>query len=88
MKETDYLADLARKRYDPPVTRTWEPGQRNDDHVHQKDLYLLVLRGGMTVAIGASSYRLTTGGACEVPAGALHSEQVDADGVSFLVAAR
>lgn len=88
MTEQDYMAELARKGYPAPTTKTWEAGRLNADHTHDHALFLYILEGRMTIEMEGAAHDLRPGDICEVPGGLPHSEQAGAEGVRFLVAAR
>ena len=88
MNEQHYRADLEAKGYEPPLTKHWQAGLVNDDHEHDRDLYLLILDGAMHIAMRGETLALGPGDTCEVPARLPHVERVGAAGVRFLVATR
>ncbi len=90
MTEDDYRADLAKKEYREPASKTMDADRFNESHTHDYALYLLITQGEMTVEIegsdGVETTKCASGETIEVPAHVVHTERAGIEGVTFWVA--
>jgi quercetin dioxygenase-like cupin family protein len=87
MNRAEFEAELRREGYELREG-TIEPNVHRDAHAHEFDARLMVLEGSITLIFGADRYTYRQGDSCNVPAGTMHEEHTEADGVRFLAGRR
>ena len=87
MNRAEFEADLRREGYDLREAQI-EPNAHRAAHAHEFDARLLVLEGSLTLVVGANRRTYRAGDSCSVPAGTMHEEHTEADGVRFLLGRR
>ena len=87
MNRAEYEADLRREGYELREGKI-EPNVHRDAHSHEFDARLFVLEGSVTLAFGSDRVTYGPGDSCNVPAGTMHEEHTEADGVRFLAGRR
>ncbi len=87
MNRAEFEADVRREGYE---IREGEipPDEHREAHAHSFDARLFVLDGHLTLVRGSDRETFGPGSSCEVPAGTLHEEHTEADGVRYLAARR
>ena len=87
MNRAAFEADLRREGYE---LREGEIGANvhRDAHAHEFDARLFVLDGSITLVFGADRRAYGPGDSCSVPAGTMHEEHTEADGVRYLAGRR
>ena len=65
-----------------------KPDQHRPAHTHPFDAKLFVLDGSLTLVFGADHVQYQAGDTCSVPAGTMHEEHTEADGVRYVAARR
>jgi quercetin dioxygenase-like cupin family protein len=87
MNRAEFEADLRREGYE---CREGEilPNVHRDAHAHEFDARLLVLNGSVTLVFGNDRVTYGPGDTCSVPAGTMHEEHTEADGVRFVAGRR
>jgi uncharacterized cupin superfamily protein len=87
MNRAEFEADLRREGY---KVRDGEiaPNVHRDAHAHDFDARVLVLEGSITLVFGADRCFYGPGDSCNVPAGTLHEEHTEAEGVRYLAGRR
>jgi mannose-6-phosphate isomerase-like protein (cupin superfamily) len=65
-----------------------EPNVHRDAHAHGFDARLLVLDGSITLVFGEDRVTYGPGDSCRVPAGIMHEEHTEADGVRYVAGRR
>ena len=87
MNRTEFEADLRRDGYELREGKI-EPNVHRDAHAHDFDARLFVLDGSVTLVFGSDRVTYGPGDSCNVPAGTMHEEHTEADGVRFLAGRR
>ena len=87
MNRTEFEADLRREGYEPREGKI-DPDVHRDAHAHDFDARLFVLEGSVTLVFGSDRVSYGPGDSCNVPAGTMHEEHTEADGVRFLAGRR
>ena len=60
------------------------PNEHRAAHAHEFDARLFVLDGSITLVCGDDRHTYGPGDSCSVPAGTMHEEHTEADGVRYL----
>jgi mannose-6-phosphate isomerase-like protein (cupin superfamily) len=87
MNRAEFEADLRREGYDLRQGKI-EPNVHRDAHAHEFDARLFVLEGSVTLVFGTNRCTYGPGDSCDVPAGTMHEEHTEAEGVRFLAGRR
>jgi mannose-6-phosphate isomerase-like protein (cupin superfamily) len=87
MNRAEFEADLRREGYELREGKI-EPNVHRDAHAHGFDARLFVLEGSVTLVFGTERFICGPGDSCNVPAGTMHEEHTDAEGVRFLAGRR
>ena len=87
MNRAEFEADVRREGYELSEAQI-EPNVHRDAHAHEFDARLFVLDGLLTLVIGANRRTYRAGDTCSVPAGTMHAQDTEADGVRFLLGRR
>ena len=87
MDRAEFEADLRRQGYEVREGEI-EPNVHRGSHTHEFDARLLVLDGSITLVFGADRCTYGPGDSCTVPAGTMHEEHTEADGVRYLAGRR
>ena len=87
MDRAEFEADLRREGYE---LREGEiaPNVHRGSHAHEFDARLFVLEGSITLVLGADRCTYGPGDSCNVPAGTMHEEHTEAEGVRYLAGRR
>jgi mannose-6-phosphate isomerase-like protein (cupin superfamily) len=83
MNRTEFEADLRREGYEIREGEI-KPNEHRAAHAHGFDARLLVLDGSVTLVFGEDRCFYRPGDSCSVPAGTMHEEHTEADGVRYL----
>ena len=87
MDRAEFEADLRRAGYELREGEI-KPNVHRGFHAHEFDARLFVLEGSITLVIGADRCTYGPGDSCNVPAGTMHEEHTEADGVRYLAGRR
>jgi mannose-6-phosphate isomerase-like protein (cupin superfamily) len=87
MNRAEFEADVRREGYELREGKI-EPNVHRDAHSHEFDARLFVLEGSVTLVFGTDRRTYGPGDSCNVPAGTMHEEHTEADGVRFLAGRR
>src|SRR5271156_3735589 len=87
MNRTEFEADLRREGYELREGEI-KPNEHRGSHAHEFDAQLFVLEGSITLVFGADRCTYGPGDSCNVPAGTMHEEHTEADGVRYLAGRR
>ena len=87
MNRAEFEADLRREGYELREGKI-EPNVHREAHAHEFDARLLVLEGSVTLVFGTDRCTYGPGDSCDVPAGTMHEEHTEAEGVRFLAGRR
>ena len=87
MNRAEFEADLRREGYELREG-AMEPNVDREAHAHEFDARLFVLDGSITLVFGADCRTYRPGDSCNVPAGTMHEEHTEADGVRYLAGRR
>jgi quercetin dioxygenase-like cupin family protein len=87
MNRAEFEADLWREGYELREDEI-EPNVHRGSHAHEFDARLFVLEGSITLVVGADRSTYRPGDACNVPAGTMHEEHTEAEGVRYLAGRR
>jgi mannose-6-phosphate isomerase-like protein (cupin superfamily) len=71
-------------------TYAWEDGANAfyPDHTHETETAHVILAGEMTLTMDGKSQTYRAGQRCDVPAGAVHSARMGAEGCRYLIGER
>jgi quercetin dioxygenase-like cupin family protein len=78
-----FEAELRREGYEIHEGEI-KPNEHRPAHAHGFDARVLVLDGSITLVFGADRITYRPGDSCSVPAGTVHEEHTDADGVRYV----
>jgi len=87
MNRAEFEADLTREGYEIREGEI-KPNEHRPAHAHGFDARLFVLDGSVTLVFGEDRCVYGPGDSCNVPAGTMHEEHTEADGVRFLAGRR
>jgi quercetin dioxygenase-like cupin family protein len=87
MNRAEFEAYLRREGYELREGAI-EPNVHRGAHAHEFDARLFVLDGSITLVLGADRCTYRPGHSCNVPAGTIHEEHTEADGVRYLAGRR
>jgi mannose-6-phosphate isomerase-like protein (cupin superfamily) len=87
MNRAEFEADVRREGYEVREGEI-KPNEHREAHAHGFDARLFVLDGHLTLVRGVERQTFGPGETCSVPAGTLHEEHTDADGVRYVAARR
>ena len=87
MNRTEFEADVAREGYELH-DGSIQPNEHRPPHAHGFDARLFVLDGHLTLVRGEERQVFGPGMSCSLPAGTMHEEHTEADGVRYLAARR
>ncbi len=87
MTRAEFEADLRREGYEIHEGEI-QPHTHRQLHAHDHDTRLFVLDGHFTLALGQDRVTYGPGESWIVPAGTVHAEHTEADGVRYLYGIR
>jgi mannose-6-phosphate isomerase-like protein (cupin superfamily) len=87
MNRTEFEADVRREGYEVRESEI-KPNEHREAHAHGFDARLFILDGHITLVFGEDRVAHGPGDSCSVPAGTVHEEHTEADGVRYLAARR
>ena len=88
MDEATFRKELAEKGYEPPAEFVMGPNGSDEEHVHDFDVYALVVEGELTIEKKSGDKTCEVGETVRYPAGESHVEKAGPDGVKALVGRR
>ncbi len=83
MTRTQFEAELLRDGYELREGEI-QPNVHREAHAHGFDARLLVVDGSITLVFGKDRVTYGPGDSCTVPAGTMHEEHTEADGVRYV----
>ena len=83
MTRGEFEAELRREGYEVREGEI-EPNVHREAHAHEFDARVLVLDGSITLVFGRERVTYGPGDSCSVPAGTMHEEHTEADGVRYV----
>jgi mannose-6-phosphate isomerase-like protein (cupin superfamily) len=83
MNRAEFEADLRREGYEIREGEI-KPNEHRGAHTHDFDARVMVLDGTITMVFGNDRCVYGPGDSCNVPAGTMHEEHTDADGVRYV----
>ena len=83
MIRAEFEADLLREGYEVREGGL-EPNLHREAHVHGFDARVFVLEGSITLVFGEDRVTYGPGNSCSVPAGTMHEEHTESDGVRYV----
>ncbi len=87
MNKAEFEADLLREGYEVREGEI-EPNVHREAHAHGFDARVFVLDGSITLVFGDDRHTYGPGDSCTVPAGTMHEEHTEADGVRYVAGRR
>jgi len=87
MNRTEFEADVRQEGYEVREGEI-KPNEHREAHAHGFDARLFVLDGHLTLVFDKDRVTFGPGMTCAVPAGTMHEEHTDADGVRYVAARR
>lgn len=89
MNASDFEQHLAAEGFSAPTPGDYEAGRFNPPHEHPFEVRGLILTGEMTITpVGGQAVRYRPGEIFKMPLREPHSEQVGAQGCSYLYGTR
>lgn len=88
MDESVFREHLARDGFDKVGVVKWEAGKASEGHVHDFDVFGMLLEGAMTVETDVAAMACQPGDTFEVAANTPHTETVGVDGATVLIGRR
>ena len=88
MNETELARALQQEGF--RQTYVWQdaPNTAYPDHTHATETAHIILQGEMTLTTNGAWRTYRAGERCDVPAGAVHSARMGADGCRYLIGER
>lgn len=86
MDEQAFRDLAAAEGYSEPVEVTWDIGYSMDEHIHDFDAKLFVLRGQISATANGETTTCGPGDSFDYTAGTIHTEAAGPDGAVFLAA--
>jgi quercetin dioxygenase-like cupin family protein len=83
MNRAEFEADLRREGYEVRDGGI-EPNVHRPAHTHDFDARVMVLEGSITLVFDGKRCVYRPGDSCSVPAGTMHEEHTEADGVRYV----
>jgi len=83
MTRAEFEAELVREGYEVREGEI-KPNTHREAHAHDFDARVLVVEGSITLVFGEHRVTYRPGDSCSVPAGTMHEEHTDADGVRYV----
>ena len=83
MNRDEFESDLRREGYEVREGGM-ESNVHRPAHTHDFDARVMVLKGTITLVFGDERCVYGPGDSCSVPAGTMHEEHAEADGVRYL----
>jgi len=83
MTRAEFEAELVREGYEVREGEI-KPNTHRVAHAHDFDARVLVVGGSITLVFGEDRVTYRPGDSCSVPAGTMHEEHTDADGVRYV----
>jgi quercetin dioxygenase-like cupin family protein len=83
MTRAEFEAELLREGYEIREGEI-KPDVHRDAHAHEFDARVFVLDGSITLVFGKDRVTYGAGDSCSVPAGTMHEEHTEADGVRYV----
>ncbi len=87
MHRAEFEADLRREGYEVREGEI-KPNEHRGAHTHDFDARVFVLDGSITLVLGDQRCVYGPGDSCMVPAGTMHEEHTEADGVRYVAGRR
>jgi mannose-6-phosphate isomerase-like protein (cupin superfamily) len=87
MNRAEFEADLRREGYEIREGEI-KPNEHRGAHTHEFDARVFVLDGSITLVFGDDRCVYGPGDSCNVPAGTMHEEHTEVDGVRYLAGRR
>jgi quercetin dioxygenase-like cupin family protein len=87
MNRAEFEAELRREGYKVREGEI-QPNVHREAHAHDFDARVFVLDGSITLVFGDNRCVYRPGDSCNVPAGTMHEEHTEADGVRYVAGDR
>ena len=87
MNRAEFEADLQHEGYEIREGGI-KPNEHRGAHTHDFDARVFVLEGSITLVFGEERCVYGPGDSCSVPAGTVHEEHTEADGVRYVAGRR
>ena len=87
MNRAEFEADLRREGYEVREGGI-DPNIHRPAHAHDFDARVMVLEGSITLVFGDKRCVYAPGDSCSVPAGTMHEEHTEAEGVRYVSGSR
>jgi len=83
MTRAEFESELLRDGYEVREGEI-KPNVHREAHAHEFDARVWVLDGSITLVFGKDRVTYGPGDSCSVPAGTMHEEHTEADGVRYV----
>jgi mannose-6-phosphate isomerase-like protein (cupin superfamily) len=87
MNSTEFETELRREGYEVRESEI-KPNVHREPYAHGFDARLFMLDGSLTLVFGDQRCTYGPGDSCSVPAGTMHEEHTEADGLRYLAGRR
>ena len=87
MTRAEFEASLRQEGYEVRNGEI-EPHRHTGPHSHDFDARIFVLDGSITLVFGTERVHYSPGHSCSVPAGTMHEEHTEADGIRYVAGRR
>ena len=83
MTRAEFEAELRREGYEVREGE-FKPHVHREAHAHEFDARVFVLDGSITLVFGTDRVSYGPGDSCSIPAGTMHEEHTEADGMRYV----
>ena len=83
MTRSEFEAELRREGYEVREGE-FTPNVHREAHAHEFDARVLVLDGSITLVFGKDRVVYGPGDSCTIPAGTMHEEHTEAEGMRYV----
>jgi quercetin dioxygenase-like cupin family protein len=83
MTRAEFEAELRQEGYEVREGE-FKPNVHREAHAHEFDARVFVLDGSITLVFGTDRVSYGPGDSCSIPAGTMHEEHTEADGMRYV----
>ncbi len=88
MHAKEIMARLQREGFENIISQDDIPDTYYPDHVHAHAITHVIVEGEMIVTIAGKAHTLKKGERFDIPAGAVHSARISAEGCTYIIGER
>ncbi|MBX2838933.1 MAG: cupin domain-containing protein [Gammaproteobacteria bacterium] len=86
MTETEFRKSAQERGFSDPTVKEWPSLFSDQVHTHERDVYLLVIKGRLSITIAEETTDYFEGDCCHLKAETPHFEQTGSQGATTLIA--